>query len=88
MCGLRVKPGDASNDEDISPLGLTFCKSCRDEFEDFLSVSKGDKESDVFWHNKAWTGMWAAWLNYRKAINVFTKSPEFKILIRELNRQH
>ena len=88
MCGLHVKPGESSKYEGVLLMGLTFCESCRDEFEDFLSVSKGEKEDDVFWHNKAWAGMWSAWINYRKAIDAFTESPEFKLLLRELNRQH
>jgi len=86
MCGLHIKVTESHHDSD-SPFEHSFCDSCRGEFEDFLSVSKGEKHSDVFWHNDAWVHMWKAWVNYRKAITGFINSPEFKLLVEELNKQ-
>ena len=85
MCGHHVKAKDASTHPHTSSLGLTFCASCKREFEDFLSISRGKEKSEVFWHNKEWIKMWSAWLNYRQAMTAFVDSPEFKLLLEELN---
>jgi len=85
MCGIHTEMTDSSNDSDSSSLDLTLCESCRSEFDDFLSVSRGEKRSNVFWHNNEWFEMWSAWLDYRQAITDFMDSPEFELLVEELN---
>jgi transcription elongation factor Elf1 len=75
MCGHHLKDAFA----------FAFCENCRDEFDDFLSISKGEKPPDVFWHNKEWIDMLSAWLNYRQAVNGFMNSPEFRLLLEELD---
>lgn len=87
MCGLHFDMKDSSNKPAQSLLGFTFCESCREEYKDFLSISRGENQPDVFWHNKEWLHMWSAWLNYRQAITNFTDSDEFKLLLEELNKQ-
>ena len=85
MCGLHVETGGPVKQTRFSPFGLIFCESCRDEFQDFLSISRGEKASDVFWHNQEWKNMWSAWLNYRRAIHAFTESQEFRELLEEMD---
>jgi len=84
MCGLYLKRDASSASPPLSPGGLIFCESCRSEFDDFLSVSRGGKRSEVFWHNKEWVKLWSSWVNYRKAMSAFVDSPEFKLLMEEL----
>jgi hypothetical protein len=85
MCGLHLKRTDASANSTSSSFGFVFCESCREEFENYLSISGGEKRPDIFWHNKEWMNMWSAWINYQKAIKGFINSPEFKLLRDELD---
>lgn len=85
MCGLQIRETEASGEVCYPSMGLAFCESCGSEFEDFLAVSKGNKISDIFWHNKEWAKMWSAWLKYRQAIHAFMDSTEFQLLLDELD---
>jgi hypothetical protein len=62
-----------------------MCKDCGAEFEEFLAISGGEKKPELFWHNQEWLNIWSAWLNYRKAITAFIASPEFKVLLDEID---
>lgn len=84
MCGHQLNPDATSSTPEPGPLGYVFCESCRGEFEDFLAISSGKKQADVFWHNKAWLEMWSSWLSHQQAIQRFMHSPEFKLLLSEL----
>ena len=84
MCGLYLNNDDTSFKPFSNSTGLTLCESCRSEFDDFLSVSRGGQRSEVFWHNEKWVKMWSAWINYRKAMTAFVESPELKQLMEEL----
>jgi NAD-dependent SIR2 family protein deacetylase len=86
MCGRQAEREDASKPSRSKPLGLTLCKDCSAEFEEYLAVSRGEKEPALPWHNPQWLNIWSAWLNYRKAITDFISSPEFKMLVDEINR--
>jgi hypothetical protein len=68
-----------------TPFGLSFCGDCMAEFEEFVSVTKGEKPPEVFWHNQEWTEIWRAWLDYRKAISAFVASKEYNLLLEELS---
>ena len=85
MCGLHLKKTDPSANSTSPSVGFIFCESCGEEFENFLSISEGEKRPDIFWHNKEWMNMWSAWINYKKAIKGFINSPEFKLLRDELD---
>ena len=84
MCGIHLKRSDSLTNSTSPSFGFIFCEGCGEEFEDFSSISRGEKRSDVFWHNKEWMNMWSAWVNYHKAITGFIGSPEFKLLRDEL----
>ena len=86
MCGHHVDVAESSHGTPPVSLGFSLCETCRDEFEDFLSVTEGGKTSDVSWHNEDWVKMWSAWLSYRRAITGFINSREFKRLMQELSR--
>ena len=82
MCGLQI------SDTDSKPnVGLTLCESCRSEFEEYLAISRGKKKPDVFWHNQEWLEIWKSWLTYRRAIDAFTASQEFKLLIDDMKNE-
>ena len=84
MCGHHMDHHSAPAEP--GPMGYAFCESCRGEFEDFLAITSGEKKADVFWHNKAWLDMWSAWLEYQQSIQRFMRSPEFKLLLSEIER--
>jgi hypothetical protein len=81
MCGIQVTSGEAV---ERTPLGLSFCGDCMAEFEEFVSVTKGKKPPEVFWHNQEWIEVWRAWMDYRKAISAFVASKEYNLLLEEL----
>ena len=80
MCGMQV---EKSGEVKSSP-GLNFCEGCRQEFEEYQDLSRGKKQSEVFWHNTEWLNVWSSWLSYRRAISAFMNSREFKLLIEEM----
>jgi len=84
MCGLQVKSGDPVERPSRETFGLTFCEGCREDFEEYLAVTKGKREPNLFWHNKEWLDLWSALLGYRRAITAFIASREFKLLVEEL----
>ena len=77
MCGHHFK-----NPEAIRPASSTtdfyLCESCREEFEDFLKTTSGEKKSTAFWHNDEWVSLWSSWLDFRRAIMRFRDSDEFE----------
>jgi hypothetical protein len=81
MCGTQVPPPGGTPAR--TPLGLSFCGDCMAEFEEFVSVTKGKKPPEVFWHNQEWIEVWRAWLDYRKAISAFVASKEYTLLLEE-----
>ena len=85
MCGQHRGDEDSAFSAPSSPSGLKFCEDCQGEFEEFLSISSRGKRPKVFWHNKEWVHMWSAWLNYRRAMNGFLNSSEFKLLLEEFD---
>lgn len=86
MCGTQIQE-HGSGCHGAGNSGLQFCECCREEFQEFLAIKKGQKEPTLFWHNKEWKAMWSAWLDYRRAMTAFLSSSEFKLLMEELNEQ-
>ena len=86
LCGQHLEESDCFSSIPSASFGFAFCDDCGEEFEEYLSLSRGEKPPEVSWHNKEWLNMWSAWLDYRKTINGFVGSPEFKSLLDELDR--
>jgi len=85
MCGLQAKSSDPAERRPPSEtFGLTFCEGCSEDFEEYLAITKGKREPNLFWHNKEWVDLWSALLGYRRAITAFVGSREFKLLVEEL----
>ncbi len=82
MCGIQVPSGESA---ERTPLGLSFCGECMAEFDEFVSVTKGKKPPEVFWHNQEWIELWRSWLDYRKAISAFVASKEYHLLAEEMD---
>ena len=88
MCGFHVEAKKPSNQQFKLSHGFALCEDCRTEFEDFLSVARDGELSELFWHNKEWREMWSAWLHYRDALKAFIASPEFILMLNELDDSH
>ena len=86
MCGQYLDISDSCGSCSTGH-GHIFCKSCSSEFEDFISLSKGAKSNHALWHNEEWKRMWMTWLQYQQALKDFIKSPEFKLLLEEMDTQ-
>ena len=85
MCGLHSRPQERPESSDSESLEFTLCESCRREYDEFISITRGEKKAEVFWHNREWLKMWSAWLSYRKSVDHFMDSSELKLLLEELN---
>jgi hypothetical protein len=86
LCGQHLGESGCSSTIPSVSFGFVFCDDCGGEFEEYLAVSQGEKPPEVSWHNEEWLRMWSAWLDYRRTINGFVGSPEFKMLLDELDR--
>ena len=87
MCSQYLDETDTQHSAEAPDYGFVFCDCCREEFEDFLSLSRGERGSQFYWHNKEWKRMWSAWLRYRRAIHDFLHSREFATMLDELEHQ-
>ena len=87
MCGQYLDETDFYDMTEKYDHEYSFCESCGEEFEDFLTLSGGGKSPEVFWHNEEWKRMWSTWLSYRKAVSDFLNSHEFDIMLNELDNQ-
>ncbi|MBN1105686.1 MAG: hypothetical protein JXL84_19920 [Deltaproteobacteria bacterium] len=84
MCGAQIQSPEAGCHAHPGSGRLQFCQCCREEFQEFISITKGQREPTLFWHNEEWKAMWSAWLEYRKAMTAFLRSKEFRLLLEEL----
>lgn len=85
MCGFHIEANVASDQKFKLSQGFTLCEDCRMEFEDFISFSRDGEMSELFWHNAEWREMWSSWLRYRDALKAFIASPEFNLMLDELD---
>ena len=47
MCGYPLESSDRSSSQVLSCLDFPLCENCRHEFEEFMSIRSGKKESDI-----------------------------------------
>jgi hypothetical protein len=87
MCGSHVENARSSCPEILSaPDAIhTLCENCQGEFDEYLRIVRGETKPEVFWHNREWIRLWAAWLEYQRAMGEFKNSPEFRRLCEEFN---
>lgn len=82
MCGYHMDAKDpSSSTASTSPRNFVLCESCQAEFEDFVQIKSGKRQSNIFWQNKEWVKLWSAWKDYQQAIGDFRNSREFKQLM-------
>jgi hypothetical protein len=81
-CGSQVKEFDEN-----SPSGLPYplCSGCRDEYEVYLKLSRGEITSACYWHNEEWRQVWGSWLKHQQALDRYRDSKEFIKLLREFD---
>jgi hypothetical protein len=84
MCGSYLNDEESPDPNPIRHLDVTLCEDCRSEYDDFLQLSDGNKNAELFWHNREWAQMWSDWTKFQEAIKAFKKSIEFK----QLNDPH
>ena len=79
MCGQHLQDDDLPCPAISPQSGHPLCESCHAEYQDFLRESRGGKEADdIVWHNQEWVALWAAWLEFQRALQAFSHSHEFK----------
>ena len=83
ICGAHFDMSDMVCPPPSSCPDMTLCDSCREEYNDFMAISKGKEGSDIFWHNAEWVNLWDSWLAYHKAIEGFGNSKEFRKLLKK-----
>jgi hypothetical protein len=85
-CGTYVEGGQGQTGEESHPLRVPyrFCRSCAEEYIQFIERLKGAGDPVFYWHNEWWMKGWQAWIDYRGAIDQYTRSKEFLKLLREL----
>ncbi len=81
----RTHEGDGELRKDPR-VPYRFCESCSEEYIDFVERLKGGGDSDRYWHNEAWLGVWKAWIDYQSSIDNYVKSKEFIRLMKELKQ--
>jgi hypothetical protein len=87
MCNAHLEGQDVSTSSPPAHPGLRFCGPCREEFEEFLAITRRGARPTLFWHNEEWKAMWSSWLDYRRSLGAFLRSNEFKLLLEELENQ-
>lgn len=85
MCGYHLNTTDSPYAPPSSPPNFYLCESCRAEFEEYMEMTSGKKESNIFWHNREWMKLWSAWFDFQQAIKEFKNSVEFEQLTEELD---
>jgi len=88
MCSSHLENSSSSCPEILSaPEAMhTLCESCQSEFDEYLRIVRGETKPEVFWHNRQWIRLWAAWLEFQRAMGEFRNSPEFRRLCEEFDR--
>ncbi len=63
-----------------------FCKSCSEEYIDYIEHLKGKGDRDCYWRNEIWMETWQKWIEYRGSLDNYLRSKEFRQLLKELNQ--
>ena len=79
-CGTQIEETDS---EQHSPLPYPLCCGCREEYEVYLKLRRGEQDAGRYWHNKAWLEVWHTWLKHQNALDHYRNSKEFVKLLHE-----
>jgi len=84
-CGSQVEP-PASTPEDQS-VPYRLCRSCREEYQEFLDRLHGRGDPACYWYNREWMEVWKAWMHYQDALTRYQLSEGFRRVIEEIKRR-
>jgi Pyruvate/2-oxoacid:ferredoxin oxidoreductase delta subunit len=87
-CGAQLDPEHdklESHQQDII-IPYRFCKSCAEEYIDFIKRLQGDGNPECYWHSESWIELWKKWIEYQNAYDRYLKSKEFMQLVDELKQ--
>jgi hypothetical protein len=81
-CGTQL---ESEGDESKYAAPYAFCKSCREEYEEYRARADGVRPaSPYYWHNEKWMQVWASWLEHQKSLDRYRQSKEFLQLLDEV----
>lgn len=81
MCGLHLEPPDEEEEEELYWTEFSLCEGCSAEFEDYLAQEDGgEPPGRLFWHNREWKDLWAAWMEFQRALKAFRNSKELETI--------
>jgi len=85
-CGIQIGIKKDTNEEKRYRLRIPyhFCKSCSEEYLDYIEYLNGRGDPDCYWYNDTWLELWRAWIDYRSTIDRHLKSKGFLQLLQEL----
>lgn len=63
-----------------------FCRSCAEEYVDYIERLQGRGEKACYWRNRQWFDIWKRWIEYRGAVDTYLRSKEFRRLLEELKQ--
>ena len=81
-CGAQIDSQPEESTKFASPY--PFCKSCREEYEEYRQRTAGGPASACYWHNDTWMKVWESWIDHQKALDNYRKSKEFLHLLEEV----
>lgn len=80
-CGAQIEGRDETT-KFATPYA--FCKSCREEYEEYRERAGGGQISPCYWHNAGWMRVWESWLEHQKSLDDYRQSKEFLQLLEEV----
>jgi hypothetical protein len=87
-CGSQINPEKASPEcnHQFQRVPYHFCKSCEEEYLDYIDRLQGKGNPEWYWHNEQWLKLWKDWISYQSSVDLYLKSKEFSQLVEELKK--
>ncbi len=80
-CGAQIEGRD---DGGKFATPYAFCKSCKEEYEEYRARAAGGPNTLCYWHNAGWMKVWESWLEHQKCLDNYRQSKEFLQLLEEV----